>query len=1024
MEKTIFLLLIFFPSLLFAQINVTGTVFDESGDPVIGANVIERGTTNGTATNEGGNFALNVKQGATLEISFVGYITKNVTISSTHMTIVLQEDVLNLQEVIATGYMTQRKADLTGAVSIVKAEDIAKTPNANVMKSLQGKIPGVLISTDGNPAENVSIQVRGITSMRSAPPLIVIDGQPVSINLRDINPNDIESIQVLRDAASASIYGSRAASGVILVNTKKGKSGRLNVLYDGYVGFSQLVNVPKMLDTDGYGRCLWQATVNDGDNPTTAIRTFTYDWDRDVNGNPVLNKVTPVEWLNPDKTMPSANTNWFKEGTRTGIQQNHQLTVTTGSEKSSSLFSLNFFDNQGTQLTSFFRRYAARFNNEYKLLGGRLTIGENMTITHLNIHDVNSTYAFLVMPPNIPVYANDGGWGGSAMGLGMDDYNNPVRELMVNKDNVAKFMKVLGSFYGDLKVLKNLTFRTQYGIDYSMWYDRLLDYTWEEAGGKRDDINGVSHTNWHSVNWTWTNTLLYNLAVNKNNFDILVGTEAYSNNYERFYGYRDGILLEDRDYAFLNSATGDTKILESNGDEYKLLSYFGKINYDYNSTYLLSTTIRYDGASKFGKNNRFGVFPAFSAGWRIKNTPFLENVDWLSDLKLRASWGMNGNSNIPTNALMNIYDANFNSTSYAIAGNQTGSIPSGYRRIHTGNPNIQWEATEQTNLGFDFGVLKYRLSGSVDWFYKKTDGMLYEPPYIGSFGEGGYQWINAADMTNTGLELLLTWAENRGSFKYSISGNASGYKNTINDLPENVKYTYGGNGLLDNILGRPLRSGYGLVADGLFTTQEEVDNSPEQPGKGIGRIKYKDLDGDGRITETYDRTWIAVWDPDFTYGLNFTAQYKSFDCMMYFYGVVGNDVHNTWKELSDFWNIGVHNDRNHPIRILEAWSPSNPNSTIPALSRRDANGEKRFSTYFVENGSFLKLKTLDFGYTFSENVSNKLSINRLRLYVSAQNLFVLKKSWGKDQFTAADPENPGTGYPQPLTTYLGVNITF
>ncbi|WP_255501781.1 TonB-dependent receptor [Olivibacter sp. SDN3] len=1007
--------------------KITGTVTDELGEKLNGVSVRAKGGTHSAQTDSLGQFVLELPLAAThIIFTYIGKATNEqpLTAANTYYVQLLNDNTALEEVVVSTGYMTQKKADLTGAVSMVKREDFVKNPSANVMRSLQGKIPGVRITTDGNPAENVGIQVRGVTSLNSAPALVVLDGQPVTINLRDINPNDIESIQVLKDAASASIYGARAAGGVILVNTRKGRQGGTQVTYEAYVGASKINGVPRMLDAEGYGRALWQATVNDGNDPGS-IRFYNYDWNYDSNGVPVLNSVSPLAWLNDAQTLPSTNTNWFKEGTRTGIQQNHQLTITGGGEKSTSLFSLNYYNNQGTQITSFFRRLAARFNNEYKLLDGRLTIGENLTLTNLRMRDVNSTYEFLVMPPNIPVYDNLGGWGGVAMPLGMDDFNNPIRGLMMNKDNVPNFMKVLGTAYADLKILDNLSFKTQYGVDYSMWYDRTIQRRWEEAGGKSNSLNGVTQNNWHDIGQTWTNTLIYNLRLGEHQIDMLGGMEAYRFINESFDAYREDILLEDRDYAYLSTATGERRELNGGGDERSILSYFGKINYSFGSKYLFSATFRRDGASVFGENNRFGTFPAFSAGWRLKEENFLKEVDFLNDLKIRASWGQNGNSApLDVGRLVNIYVPDVNGTSYAIGGNPSGSIPSGYRRNSLGNPDLRWETTTQTNIGLDFAFLDNRLSGSFDWFNKKTTDMLFEPPYIAALGEGGYRWVNAADMTNKGWEFLLTWGDTKNDFSYTITTNLSAFKNQINSVPDNVKFNYGGNGLLDDIIGRPLNSFYGLVADGIFRTQEEVDNSAQQAGKGVGRIRYKDLDGDGVINEVYDRTWIGVSDPDLMAGLNFEARYKNFDIMFFLQGVFGNQVHNTWKELSDFWNIGVQNDRNHPARILDAWTPQNPNSDIPALSRGDANGEKRLSTYFIENGSYIKLRTLDIGYNFPQQLADRLKMTRLRLYASAQNLFMIKKFWGDDQFTGGDPENPGTGYPMPRTMFVGVNVTF
>lgn len=1007
--------------------KITGTVKDEAGEPLIGVSVAVKGTAVQAATDANGRFQLDAPDNAqVLVFTYIGKQTQEVKLGAANAyNITLKSSTNELEEVtVYTGYMTQKKADLTGAVSMVTRDDFVKNPSANVMRSLQGKIPGINITTDGNPAENVGIQVRGITSINGSPPLIVLDGQPVNLNLRDLNPNDIETIQVLKDAASASIYGSRAAGGVILVNTKKGKKGATNVSYDTYVGLQKIRGVPQMSSAEEYGRGLWQATVNDGIDPAT-IRIFNYNSSVNAQGIPVLNSVTPVQWLNDAKTMPSSNTNWFNEGTRIGVQQNHQVTLTGGGEKLSSMFSLNYYENQGTQITSLFRRYSARFNNDYELIKDRLTIGETMTLTNLKIRDVNSTYAFLVMPPNIPVRDNLGGWGGSAMSLGMDDFNNPIRELDISKDNRPNFLKALGSAYANLKILKNLSLRTQYGVDFNMWNERIIQRKWQEAGGRLNDINGVRQIDWQNLGRTWSNTITYNLKLGQHQVDVLGGTETYHYEYEDVNSYRDNIEIEDRDYGYVGAATGDRKEQFGGGDERKLLSFFGKINYSFGSKYLLSATLRRDGSSNFGSNNRYATFPAFSGGWRISQENFMKNVRAINDLKIRASWGQNGNqAPLDLGRLYNIYVSDFNGTSYPIAGNATGSIPSGLRRARLGNADLKWETTTQTNIGADFSLFNNRLSGSIDWFNKKTTDMLFEPPYPAALGEGGYRFINAGNMNNKGLELVLSWSSKPDAFTYSITGNMATYRNKVVSVPENFKYVYGGNGLLDNIIGQPLNSFYGLVADGLFRTQQEVDNSAQQNGKGLGRIRYKDLDGDGVINEVYDRTWLGNANPKYTAGLNFNASYKQFDISLFFQGVFGNVVYNSWKESSDFWNIGIQKDRNHPTRILDAWSPLNTGSNIPALSRGDVNGEKRLSTYFLENGSYIKLRTLDIGYTLPQKITQKISMSKLRFYVSGQNLINLKKWWGDDKFTAGDPENPLTGYPMPITGFVGLNVTF
>lgn len=1026
--------LFLFSSALCAQQKViTARVTDENSQPLSGVSVRIKGTTTGGTTGADGTYSISANSGQTLEFTYIGKVSQERKVGAENVINVslIGGDASNLNEVVVTGYLTQRKADLTGSIATVSSAEISKNSYANVMQGLQGRLPGVQITSDGSPVGNVNVQIRGLTSMRSAPPLIVVDGLPTNINLRDINPGDIASMQVLKDAASASIYGSRAASGVILIQTRSGKKGETRVTYDGSFGISSFMNRVKLMNTQQYGQALWQAAINDGEDPNDVTQIYDYEWHKDAKGMAVLDKVTPLEWLNADKTMPSANTDWFKEGSQLGMQNNHQLTLSTGTDKARTMFSVNFYDNRGTQIYTGFRRYSLRLNTDFDLIKDRLKIGENLSVSSSKINDQNVSHSFLTMPPIIPVHTTDGGWGGTAYALGMDDYNNPVRMLTMEKGNSRRESKVLGNVYADLSLFKNLSLKTSYGIDYSSHYLRHIDFTWEEGGGKRDINSGVRAYQLNEITRTWTNTLNYASRIGKHDLNLVAGTETVNYLYEDLDAFRQNIEFENYDYAFLNSATGNQRT-QGRGDEWSLQSYFGKFNYVYNQKYLLSATLRYDGSSKFGTNNQFGFFPAVSAGWRLSQEDFFRNnITIFSDLKLRASWGKNGNSNIPTNALVNIYDANYQGTGYGLAGNESGTLYSGYRRVHIGNENLKWETTQQTDIGLDFGLFRGALSGSFDYFYKVTDGMLYEPPYIAAIGEGGYQWINAANMTNKGAEFIMTYSGNRSKkFTYSITGNISSYRNKINDLPEAVKYTYGGNGLDDNILGRPLNSFYGFIADGLFKTQDEVDNSPEQGGKGLGRIRYKDLDGDGRITWEHDRTWIGVRDPDFQYGINFEARYGNFDFSMFWQGVVGNTARNDWKTYSDFWNVWTQSGFNHATRLLGAWSPSNPNSNIPALSRFNPNDERRVSTYFMESGSYLKLRHIEVGYTLGRNVMSRLGIKECRFYVNAQNIIGLKKWWGNNAYTGTDPENAtkdneySSPYVRPQMFMTGAHISF
>lgn len=1016
--------------------SITGYVTEkETGEGLIGVSVAVKGTTKGTMTDIDGKYSIETESNNdVLVFSYIGKKTVEIIVGTRNtIDAILEDDATQLQEVVVqTGYMTQKKADLTGALAMASASDIQKNPSANAMKGLQGKLPGVYITSDGNPADNVGIQIRGITTINNSAPLIVLDGQPVEIALRDINTMNIESIQILKDAASASIYGSRAAAGVVIIETKKAQKGELKISYDGSLTLSSLVQKPNMLNTEQYGRAIWQAHVNAGVDPDTAVRIYDYDWGYDSNGNAELYGVTPIEWINRAETMHSADTDWYGEITRTGIRQRHQLTVSSGGERSRSLFSLGYYNNEGTQKYTYFKQISARMNSEYDLIKGRLKVGENFEISYLNYRDAQQTYNALIMPSIVPVHTVDGGWGGSAMEFGMDDMWNPVKELELYKDNKTKFSKVIGNTYLDLMIMKGLHAKTQIGVNYSNAYYRNLDKTWVEGGGKFDEQNGVENRQGHDLEYIWQNTLNYSNVFGKHAVDGVLGVEYTKYENEGFLAYRSDILIEDRDYALLGVASGDRTTLNGWADEWAMFSYFGKANYVFDSKYLLSATVRYDGSSKFGRNNRWGLFPAFSAGWRINNEKFMEELDFISDMKVRASWGINGNSRpLTTAALQDIYNVNYGGgpiedrTSYAIDGVESGTLVSGFRRNHLGNPSLKWEETKQTNIGLDFGFMSQRINGSIDYFYKKTTGILFEPAYPGAFGEGGYQWINGATIDNKGFELLLNYNSKSSSlFQYNITGNLSSYKNKVLELPGGFEYAYGGNGMTETSLGYPRYGVYGYVADGIFKSQEEVDIHAEQAGKGLGRIRYKDLDGDGRITAEHDRTWIAIQDPNFIAGLSIQTSYRNFDFSMSWQGVFGLDVYDNWKIYSDFWDVTEQAGKNHLIGVLNAWTPQNPDSNIPALTINNANDERRTSTYLYSDGSYLKLRNLEIGYTFPKSLTEKISMSRLRVYASGSNLLTIKKWWGDDQFRGPDPEISGYGYLIPLQMTFGLNVAF
>lgn len=538
--------------------TIRGIVIEQTtNDPLPGASVYVKGTTIGTTSDIDGKYQLNVpSEESILVFSFMGKKTVERPIKGmTVIDVIMEDDATVLEEVVYTGYMTQRKADLTGSISMATSDDIIKNPSANAMKALQGKLSGVHITTNGgNPAEGVNIQVRGLSSLSGGVrPLIVLDGMPTeNLNLRDINSGDIESIQVLKDAASASIYGARASGGVILIQTKKGKEGAISVEYNGSVSISSVVNKPTLMNAEEYGIAAFRAQAYDERVYGTSLSlpdTYDFTWNRNDNGLAVLESVKPAEWLNPEKTVRGSDTNWMNEIFRTALVTNHQVTVSQGSDRSKSLFSLGYYNNEGTQIHTFFRQYSVRANNEYALLNNRLKIGENIALSYLQYRDANETRWAMINPPASPVYDINGNWAGAP---GFDDFTNPVRVLTMNKDNISNYVKIIGNVFMDLDIWKGISARTQFGVDYGNAYNRTIDGIWSETGGRNSDgENYVGNTQSHPLSYVWTNTLSYNLTTGKHSLDAVAGSEFTRFVQEGFSARREGIYLEDRDFAHL-----------------------------------------------------------------------------------------------------------------------------------------------------------------------------------------------------------------------------------------------------------------------------------------------------------------------------------------------------------------------------------------------------------------------------------------------------------------------------------------
>ena len=1011
------------------QVNVSGVIKDATGETVIGASVMVKGTKTGTVTDFDGRFHVECTPGATLVISYIGYQTQEVK-AADGMNVVLQEAANDLNEVVVTGYTTQRKADLTGAISVVSVDDIAKQNENNPIKALQGRVPGMNISADGSPSGTATVRIRGIGTLNNNDPLYIVDGIPTKAGMHELNGNDIESIQVLKDAASASIYGSRAANGVIIITTKKGKEGKIKVDFDGSIAVSTYAHKMKVLNAKEYGQVMWQAYVNDGMDPNTNGLGYRYDWGYNAQGTPVLNGISMKKYLDDAGTTPAADTDWFDETTRTGVIQQYNVSVSNGSDKGSSFFSLGYYKNLGIIKTSDFNRFSARMNTEYKLLKNKmLTVGEHFTLNRTS--EVQAPGGFLQnvlqFNPSLPIYTEDGNYAGPVGGY--PDRYNPVAVLERNKDNRYTYWRMFGDAYLNLNPFKGFNIRTTFGLDYSQKQQRFFTYPVTE-GNVANNKNGVEAKQEHWTKWMWNAVATYNMELGKNRIDLMAGMELNRQDDIYFSGYKEGFSILNPDYMWPDAGTTNPQAY-GGGSGYSLVSFFGKANYNYADKYMASFTIRRDGSSRFGKNNRYATFPSVSAGWRINQENFLKKASWIDDLKIRASWGQTGNQEIDNLARYTLYVSNYGvnenggqsyGTSYDIAGTNGGStLASGFKRNQIGNDNIKWETTTQTDLGFDFAFFRNTLYGNFDWYFKKTKDILVNMPGIAVMGEGSSQWINAGEMENRGFEFNIGYRnQTHFGLKYDVTANISSYRNKITALPTTVAAngTFGGNGV-KSVIGHPMGAQVGYVADGIFKSQEEIDNHATQEGAGLGRIRWKDLTGDGKITEA-DQTWIYNPVPDFTYGFNIYLEYKNFDFTAFFQGVQGVDIISDLKKETDIWaglNIGFLNKGK---RLLDAWSATNPDSNVPALSLSDNNNEKRVSSYWVENGSYLKLRTIQFGYNFPQTIASKLAMQRLRMYVSAQNLFTIKSS----SFTGVDPENPNYGYPIPLNITFGLNVTF
>lgn len=1015
------------------KISASGTVIDDTGQPVIGATVMEKGTTNGTVTDIDGHFQLKTTDGSTLVISYVGYTTQEVK-EGTDLKLELKPENTQLNEIVVTGYTTQRKADLTGAVSVVSTDALKTTPDADPMRALQGRVPGMTVTTNGSPIGTGTVRIRGVGSINSSQdPLFVIDGVPTTMSLNSLNTNDIESMQVLKDAASASIYGSRAANGVIIITTKQGKKGgKMKVDFSANVtgSFYTSQSLMKLCNSAQYATAMAQAALNDGIDPVTYAANYGLNLNA-ADGtpitvwNPSTNQYQKYTvngrydgFINSKKTMRYSDTDWLDEISRTGFSQNYDLSLSNATDKYSALFSLGYKKNEGILKYTSFENISARMNTTYNI-NKILSVGENFTVTWSRQVDSAPMENALKMAPIVPVYEIDGKTFAGPVGS-MSDRQNPLREMYQNKDNHLDYWRLFGNAYVELKPIKGLVLRSSFGIDYYTSFIQSMNHTFH-SDIVNNNIASTTLSNKNELNWTWSNTATYNFTVaQKHDFSVLLGAELSKQNSIDWSGYNEGYALEDPDYMWPNAATGTARVAGAMVG-YRLASFFGKVDYNYDDLILASFTIRRDGSSRFGKDSRWGTFPAATLGFRISK---LLQKEWLDDWKIRLSWGKTGNQAIDNNAQFGLYVVDYGldrvtSTAYDLYLQGSGTFPSGYRATQLPNSNLRWEAATQYNVGTDFTLLNSMLYGSIDWYIKDVNDMLINPAYIGTKGEGGATWMNGPSLRNWGMEFMLGFRKTLANgLGLDISANADFFRNRVTSLPASATGSYAHTSKENLVESKqPYGSMVGYVVEGLFQNQDEV-NASGQDNARVGGLKYADLDGDGKITSA-DQDWIYNPVPKFSYGINIGLTYKGFDLSMFWQGVCDKDVYNNQKFQTDFWAV-TDAGSNKGNRLLDAWNTNNTGSTIPRLSTTNTADEGRASSYFVENGSYLKLRTLQIGYTFPSSLISKLKMTSARVYLSGQNLLTLKSS----SLTCPDPENPDWNYPLSTSVSFGLQLSF
>jgi TonB-dependent starch-binding outer membrane protein SusC len=1058
--NTAFLLLLSFS--LFAQTTITGRVLGNTDkQPIVGATVQVKGGKSATLTGADGSFTITSSQKVSaLIVTIVGYEMLQVPVKGNSVgDVFLNTTATSLNDVVVTGYTTQKKKDLTGAVDVVNVKDMKSIQAGSPEQMLQGQASGVTVITSGAPGGPTNVFIRGVTSFGDTDPLYIIDGVPLSFH--DINANDIESVQVLKDA-SASIFGVRGSNGVVIITTKRGKSvGKPTLTFDGYAG----VQIPlsgnpfHLLNSQELANALWKADITSGNVDTTTHLPSSQQYGGGA--TPVLpDYITPggakagspavdpakynVDYSKgPIYQITAANkngTDWFHELFKNAPIQSYNVGLSGGSDRSTYFFSMGYFNQQGTLIDTYLKRYMARMNTTFALTKG-IRVGENFyafylnnpQITYFGENTINYDYR---EQPIIPVHDSQGNWAGSN-GPELGNSPNPVANQERTAQNRGNVWNIMGNAWGEVDFLKHFTFRTSIGGNINNQYSWQFTYhTYENA--ENNGSNGFTEQASYGSYWDWLNTLTYSNSWGKSNLKVFAGTEAIDQYGRGIQGTRINYFSDNTNLWTLSNGDPKGQTNGSGVGQGSLYSLFAQGIYSYNDRYLLTATIRRDGASVFGANEQYGYFPAFSAGWILTQEDFMSSLSWLNFLKLRVSWGKMGNySNVSPTNQFTLYSAGAGTSYYDIAGTSNSTVL-GFRASQYGSPNTGWEEDVITNVGMDAVLIKNKIEFTIEWYKKKINGLLFQDNAAATSGafqssEPGAQApaVNIGDVQNNGIDMSLTYHANLSpESKLNITGIFTTYTSKVISIPNAGGYfTAGGSRIGDfvrNEVGHPIGAFYGYQVIGYFADASDVTKSPTQQDAAPGRFKYADINHDGKIDAT-DRTFFGNPNPKFTYGINANATFKNFDFTALFYGSYGNEVVNYTRYWTDMW---ASFQGNKSINLLyNSWTPTNLNPKAPILENASTFSTNTVpNSFYKENGSFFKMRSLIIGYTIPSASLKSVGIDRLRVYLQGSNLFTITGYQGLDPEIGGSSSNFGIdygSYPGNQKSYsVGLSVTF